>query len=78
MKKVEKLIELETKNKETVGTVSRLLKFSTDLKTCFLCKQTADSKTLKQMAKNFPTDQSRAKMEEMVGRARSQLQDSLD
>ena len=38
MKKVEDLIKIEAKKRETVGTIGKLLKMSKDQEKCYLCK----------------------------------------
>ena len=36
---VDKLVQLEAKKKETLGTVEKLISFSKEKSACFLCKQ---------------------------------------
>jgi len=66
LKKIDALVDLEAKKNETVGTISRLLKFSKEKSACFLCKQNADVATLKLMEKNFPTETQRVKIDEKI------------
>ena len=74
MQKIESLVQLEAKKSETCGTIQRLLKLSNEGSNCFLCKQSADKQTLKQMSDRFPTEKQQVKIDEKIKTAKNDIQ----
>ena len=56
MRKVDELIKVEAKKRETVGTIVKLLDFSKSKSACYLCKKALDSSETESMTKNFPVE----------------------
>ena len=66
MDKIESLVKFESKKRETVGTLNKMLTFSKEKKQCYLCKSALDSQKRSSIQANFQVDNQNSRYEETI------------
>ena len=77
MGQIEQLVKLESKKRETVGSISRMINLSKEKSRCFLCKSGMDQESKSKMDQNFPINQSSGQIDDKITQEKRQISETL-
>ena len=77
MGQINTLAKSEAKKSSTVDTISKLISFSAEKYSCYLCKQELEKSMAMKMTENFPVEANRAQYEARIKEQRDKLQMGL-